>query len=703
MCILIGKKIEELYYQAKHVLGTEKLQLLKLLIFGPPGAGKSSLLKVLLGGDPDPVRNSTGVCDRKLLQYRIAVAMSGYESKSTWVKIEFEDEIRRLKQRIEERLNKISSASEDFPPNPKSANLKIEAKYFFSQTTQAQDRQISAFVQIYKQTSALIACYDSGGQPEFFDVMPALTTAPTGYVMVFDMSKDLMTKSVEFYRKGRRSSAELTAHYTNAELMKTALANIQSCAKSISSGWSITSRLSKFGHLLVVGTHLDKCGDTKDKQDDKVLQIEQVMEDDILRVPIDSTVHIVERDGKVTKLIHPISNTIKVGRDDVAQEIRTAIENMCDGDRTSEDIPISWLLFQLEVRHNEKYFISHQRCIEIAADCYIKKEDVNNILKYFHELGILLHYSDVPTLKHVVFCDPQWLFDKLTKLIELKYDPPHTIKQKILKGIFDKIFLSDVYKKDFVQNDILNYEHLLELFVFLNIMAVLPGEEGQYFMPALLNPAPPGIDVSLQQCYGRKKFDTLIVKFEDRYLPRGVFCCLVAECMKNAVGWSIQHNKAVYKDLIIFQVSSDQCIFVRDKIDHIAVEMYCLTTGDQVLSVSPDIICSKLYTALQEVCRKMKIVDDFKIGFACRYPLVDSTLCGGGFAVVKNQLPFQEELFCKQCGRKQNLEMDQVVWLISIKFLKNMVSYVLTCTKLRHTVVITVSCNPRSRHTTPVY
>ena len=84
-------ELERLYYQAKHDLGSEKLQLLKLLIFGPPGAGKSSLLKVLLGGDPDPVRNSTGVCDRHLVQCTIAVTSDDHDS--TWVKVNLEDEI----------------------------------------------------------------------------------------------------------------------------------------------------------------------------------------------------------------------------------------------------------------------------------------------------------------------------------------------------------------------------------------------------------------------------------------------------------------------------------------------------------------------------------------------------------------------------------------------------------------------------------
>ena len=109
----------------------------------------------------------------------------------------------------------------------KATNLKIEDKYFFSQRNEPENHESSAFHQVVEETSALIACYDCGGQPEFFDVMPALITAPTGYVMVFDMSKDIMNKtykSIEFYKNGEKYLAENKALYANAELLKSALA-----------------------------------------------------------------------------------------------------------------------------------------------------------------------------------------------------------------------------------------------------------------------------------------------------------------------------------------------------------------------------------------------------------------------------------------------------------------------------------------------
>ena len=57
------------YLKAKHDLGSEELKLLKILFFGPPGAGKTTLLSVLLGQDIQSLRESTGVLDRKLVQF----------------------------------------------------------------------------------------------------------------------------------------------------------------------------------------------------------------------------------------------------------------------------------------------------------------------------------------------------------------------------------------------------------------------------------------------------------------------------------------------------------------------------------------------------------------------------------------------------------------------------------------------------------
>jgi len=692
-------RLKQLYHQTRQNFGSQKLQLLKLLIFGPPGAGKSSLLQVLLGGDPDPVRNSTGLCDRKLVQCNIAVFSDG--SKSTWSKINLENEIQKLRSKIEEKLYLKSLSSHcmhhadsmDLAQN--DTHLKIEDGILETIGKPVEDSidHSSDSMPNFRVSDGLIACYDCGGQPEFFDVMPALITAPTGFVMVFDMSKSMTSRNVEFFKKGKKYPTGNATHYTDAELLKTALSNMQSCDK-FAYNEKLASKLSTVGRLLIVGTHLDKCGASNEDKDEKVWQIEKMMEEDILKSFKALTPEVMQRqDGT---LIYPISNVVIKGckeeskekehRDDISQEIRTAIETMSMKQKISTEIPISWLLFQLEIRSNEKYYIEQSRCVEIAKKCFIKEEDVDTVLMYFHELGVLLHYRTIPSLKHVVFCDPQWLFDKLTKLIEVKYSPPREMRQKISEGVFDKTFLCKIYCSDFPSNDILNYDHLLKLFVSLNIMAILPDEspsnkDNQYFVPALLNPVPKELEVSLQTYYGAKIYDTLIVKFENGFFPRGVFCCLIVQCMKRDNGWHIR-RRTIYKNLIIFQISTDHHVFLIDRIDSIAIEIH--GKKEKPLLSSPDTVYDTIYTALQRVCRMLEINCDFKIGFLCRSTLIERTCCNG-FASIKNQLPFQVTSVCESCDERKQLDDNQLVWLISFKFLKEKV---FLCSALQYSHLI---------------
>ena len=643
---------KRLYYQAKHNLGTEELQLYKLVIFGPPGVGKSSLFQVLLGNNPNPKRNSTGVLHRKLVQAKVAITTLAGQSKSSWHLLSIENEILRLRSTIKSVIEKSKQVETTLPAAVNVASdstIKVASESNRSEM-KVEKKLFQPFTEAPAQiryASTLMACYDSGGQPEFFDVMPALMTIPTGNIMVFDLSKDIhLNIQSEFYEEGKSSQLH-QAHYTTAELMKTAIANIQSYSKNVSSDTSE----SNTNCLLVVGTHLDMCGQTVDEKLCKVTEIEATMCSDVLASGAIQMVYS-DSDGRI---IHPISNTDHEGRDEAAQKIRTAIEHMSKYQKSYSQVPINWLLFQLEVQLTGEDYIERSECIEIAKHCYIRENEVDYVLMYFHQLGILLHYREVSGLNDIIFCNPQWLFDQLTELIKVKYNAPPLIQQDISKGIFHKQRLFDIYSKKLDAKGKLKFENLLELFAHLKIMSVLPNKTDQYFMPALLNPAP--TNIPLQEEYGVQVCDTMLVKFKNRYFPRGMFCCLITHLSQS--GWFIQ-VKCAYKNLITFQLVPDHYVILFDKINHMAVRIHykqgSKPQGNHYEVCNHFDVCNILYKSLKKLCKMFQMNYDFKFGFACKD-------CSK-FAGVKLQYALPTNFICKECQKSYQLNHDQLVWFI---------------------------------------
>ena len=511
-------------------------------------------------------------------------------------------------------------------------------------------------------TDTLMVCYDSGGQPEFFDVMPSLATNPTGYIMVVDMSKDLNT-AIQSKVLMRDEEVTLPKSITCMDLLKNAISSLQS-----GSG-------DKLSHnLLVVGTHLDQCKNPEEN----VPNLDQQIYNNIMKGDAESLFrgrkkNKNKRNIDQTKIIHPIANrfectdSISQGiltelkdRDSIAQEIRTAVEDMAKSDNIQKELPINWLLFQLETQLKiAKGYISRSTCEEYAEKCNIKENEIDVVLSYFHNLGIILFYKDC--VRNIVF-SPQWLFNRLSDIIFEKYNKECDFKamDDIKKGRIEKQFLVDLYQGQI--NGPLTIDHLLTIFENQCIMAQYPDNKDMFFMPALLDPDPKrSMTESSVVCesnplltvFGRRIYERVYVKFDEQYFPRSVFCSVATQFMK--MKCSLQ-EKILYNNVLVFQVPhSNGYIGLFDCKTVMAIEMY--QKNDEDLSEMPHYLCGLLYQFLTSACNKVLINCNFKVGFTCD--------CSH-FAVVKFKCPFLPEKVCKSCG-ESNLNYDELVWITSPK------------------------------------
>ena len=657
------------------------MQLCKVVFFGPPGVGKTSLCKVLI--KPSDVKqeseqSSTDILDIKLVQFTVEVTKDEKKGKSVWNIVTLEKEIKRLRHVIEEKLDnrKYPNALQQksyYEAQQKKPSLEDVAlpnveknENIHEVVCQCLPESSTEEQKTYEKTSNIfIALYDSGGQPEFFDIMPLLNTLPTGNIMVFNMNQPVDAKiSPELYEKGHCMFTGKETHYTNAELMKTALANIESCITKQS--------VSYDNQVLVVGTHLDKYVEGKENVEESLSQLDDTLSKAVLSDSTRGMLVYYNREGKEDRIVHPISNiNYDKEQNEVAQKIRTAIEEMCKNANTRIEVPNSWLLFQYQLRLLKKPCFSLSYCQYVAKNICCVKEDIKVVIKYFHDLGILLNYEE---LDDVVFCDPQWLFKQLSVLIRAKYNK--AFSADIENGIVNIKFLTkNIYSSIEEDTDnVIKLNDLLKLFVSLNIMAKLPSEkfnepEERYFMPALLDPAPQ--DLSLSE-FGQRFYDTMYVMYKGTLFPRGVFCCLVTLLTQHQKHVKIIKNKQyMYKNLIVFQDKNKNYLILSDKIDYITVDVYQQKLHDQYNL--PQEIHRELLETLQTVCTKMKLKYQFEFGFACQEISCQEQISQENtiaIAVVELEHNFCPEVMrCKCCSKSVSLSYNQLLWFIPLKVL----------------------------------
>ena len=137
--------------------------------------------------------------------------------------------------------------------------------------------------------------------------------------------------------------------------------------------------------------------------------------------------------------------------EDVIEDIRDNIQKQVQSQDYYE-VPITWFIFLLKVQKlcnmRKISYISYQEAVDVWMDKDVievtqsdqglheeqqetlsrDNSDVHNILLFFHFMGMLFYYHEVKGICNFVFIDRQWLFEKLTELVEIKFTKDYSKK-----------------------------------------------------------------------------------------------------------------------------------------------------------------------------------------------------------------------------------------------------------------------------------
>ena len=547
------EKYIELLDQAKEE-GYVTVKRTKFSLSGPPGTGKSSILKLLFNEEPSIHHHSTPIVQTPEARVLITTAVGKkVEQADTctmyyWEKVDAEylkamivqgikSEIRPMantrtksqfskSELLNQRVEKTDSS--DNPEVPITTEEETDRpELSFSPTSQ---EVLNLLPQLPKSSklyeSHWIYAIDTGGQAAFLDIAPVLLQGHSVNIFTHKLTDRLEDKAKFYFSyKGKMIGEPKERQITNLELLKASI-------------HSLSSQNSDIQHAhIILGTFKDQMTGSgyieslKDKNKCLWSALEHFKKD--------LSVHYQE----MKEVIYPVN---AISRSDHEMKMANKIRNIICQYYIENEVPIRWFLFQLDLQKKVEetsrsmMTISKSECIKIGEALKMDEENVENALMYYHDLTIFLYFKEI--LSDVVFLHPQPLFTKLSELISISFDnavdylkekgidlSPGNQEELKNEGTFKKELLTSTLNYGF--SSIFKAEDFLILMTKLFILAYLP-EQQKYFLPSVLPTTSLSEPIPI---LFTENVDPLILTMKWDYkepLPRGVFPALVVYLLR---------------------------------------------------------------------------------------------------------------------------------------------------------------------------
>ncbi|XP_065910853.1 uncharacterized protein [Dysidea avara] len=651
--------VEELIRQAKKDELTIVIRPAKVIFCGAARAGKTSFSRLLRNLPYKKNYTSTGVGHTEQVLISGKVNVKG----TNWVHLDMESEVKQLTQHLLSRVKKKSnrtskltkSITRPLSDNDGSSTDLSSAEFVTMDkplvTVERTMTTNTAAVSIKPSSSQMmpeiwdiLTLLDTGGQPEFINMLPAINASAAFTFIVLNLSSgiDCLDQKVV----AEHSDKSYTKHqlnYTNCHLLKCLLSSVKDSA----------SRKSYYPHHLMVqeDQHIDPavcfigtcCDKIKDEIENVVETIDQRINELVCDVDVESNKSFKVWTDSNGKMLFPVDNTTAgtyQSKDSVPNIIRQEFIKKILSKKAQFEIPITWFILELQLRtlHEEEGRVCiplddvKKTCDQILPEGQnLEIKEIKEILSFYHSLGMLLYFSEVDGMNNFVVTDSQWLFRNLTAIVTCKFDTGKCLDKNLLdqlvnKGIMCRKLLDDLNLD--VQD--------IQLGSFLNLLKhlklIVPFDDESFFMPSIL----PTCDVEdvdevfKESEYGKPVFyvddnnyftvTPLLIKFTGNTIPRGLFSFLVIQLLQNnqrsiqLYGMNKGHEYRRYSNLMSFVINDDMTQYLS------------LVDRNSYLEINVDNELSTVYydtqvaitDALKDVCEQFGWQhDDFKYGFLC--------------------------------------------------------------------------------------
>ena len=481
--------------------------------------------------------------------------------------------------------------------NNNSSKLQGFSKYVMKIPVKKRQEYEKKFEEGKDDNHTMLHIIDTGGQPEFHEILPALITGPAINLLVFKLTEDLRSRYEIVYRTSAGDSKPYETSLTHEEVIFRSLASI-ACLRQNTIGWSfdeIPIEDNSEPVAFLIATHRDQVDENK---------VSEVNEQ--LRTKIENSSHLFDSDliqfSRSEQVIFSLDTTKD---EEEVKHLRSLLHEAIAQKFQELKIPASWCTLSLRLRKSKRKLFNYHTCFQLAQECGIKDtEEFTNVLWYLHHrVGIIMYYPNVADLEDIIITNLQLVFDRITNLITtcftFKQLKSAAVEREFRKnGRFSESQLDEMSLRE--KGDPLNTKRLVALLKHLYIVAgPMKAQAGRktvkyYFMPCALKPA----DVEREERDGSVSPAPLLICFECGYTPVGVFCCLVVYLLDQetdqVLKWKLTGNDQ-YRNKITFQVGQ-----YYDTVTLISRATYLEVWVQQQMSPSLNDLCDKILSSLHK-------------------------------------------------------------------------------------------------------
>lgn len=456
------------------------MQVQRVFLHGPPGAGKSSLLRVILGQNPVELseENSTGILQpperlvstKKIIKNSedILQKVDEYDVLSMMA-----NELKRVNNTNDSILGSTISGQLVQSFSPACASSQINSKEASRQlineigelllNTKSEKLNASVFSVLW------FHLIDSGGQPQFTQLLPLIYPSNKNiYFFVIRLDNCLNQKPDSMYIKNG---------------VQTKLSEVLSCTWfEMVENLCKTAKLSN-SKVKIIGTHLDciQGNEALVQKENELNKLKDLYED----------VLILNANGSVIYALNAMEKDA-MKRTQYQKDLKHIIvdkEVLC----VDRQVPLSWLVLQLLIKRESRCGVIAYSDVQKFAE-QLKISDLEHALQLFSELALIFFFPEV--LSEVVIDDLGVLTCSISRIIFSTIVPstsqPQSEEQIAFRrtGICPKLLLSSICK-DFLpikDPNIFTIDHFLDILQHLKVLHALPGQK--FFLPCILPQKP---------------------------------------------------------------------------------------------------------------------------------------------------------------------------------------------------------------------